>query len=240
MATFSKYFFLNQSPNMCFNLKSKESDANQLRIFMDGLIDKFKISRDSSLYFPQVIYLKLDLIEEIFISLETNLKNSYKINFPIKIKIEKKHEAAESKGFKYASQEYDASFNIVISNEEDLKYAKSLLGLYKHLIQPYLKENKEVFRNISERSTRFLYIDLLHADTASYVGKTFSNTKTNVFMASAHHSMGPLENIDSFAIAHFRDRYRLGNSDKSIRRFNLDLNFFACYVKPMIEENENN
>jgi hypothetical protein len=233
---------------------------------MDGLIDKYKISKDASLYFPQVIYLKLDLIEEIFISLETIFKNSSLLTsisirnfsnfnnsslansshmntsslFPMKIKIDKKHEAAKSKGFTYASPGYDASFNIVIDNEEDLKYAKSLLGLYTHLIQPYLKENKEAFRNISERSTRFLYIDLLHADTASYVGKTFSNTKSNVFMASAHRSMGPLANIDSFTIAHFRDRYALGNSDKSIRRFNLDLNFFACYVKPMIEEKKNN
>ena len=231
---------------------------------MDGIVDQFKIPKDSSLYFPQVAYLKLDLIEEIFVRLKTIFKNSsslfMKISkdnffnasngsrstigyFPIKVKIDKKHEAAKSKGFTYASKGYDASFNIVIDNDEDLKYARNLLGLYTHLIQPYLKENDEVLRNVSERSTRFLYIDLLHADTAGYVGKTFSNTKTNDFMANAHRPMGPLTGIDSFdlfTIAHFRDRYGLGNSDKSIRRFNLDLNFFACYVKPMIEEKENN
>ena len=168
---------------MCANLKSNQSETSQLRIFMDGLIDKFKISKESSLYFPQVIYLKLDLIEEIFVSLETTFKNSSLFtrnfsnfinsslnnnsfqmnassNFPIKIKIEKKHEAAKSKGFTYASKAYDASFNIVIDNDEDLKYARNLLGLYTHLIKPYLKENEEVLRSVSERSTRFLYIDL--------------------------------------------------------------------------------
>ena len=95
-----------------------------------------------------------------------------------------------------------------------------------------------MLRNVSERSTRLLYMDFLHPETADATGKTFSNTKSNVFMASAHRSMGPLTGIDAFTIAHFRDRWRLGNSDKSIRRFNLDLNFFACYVKPMIEESK--
>ena len=243
---------------MCFNLKSNENDKSDLRTFMDGLIDKFKISKESSLYFPQVVYLKFDLIEEIFVRLEAIFNSSFiifqnisngnsslnRINqFPIRVKILKKHQITKTRGFTFAHPGYDASFDIVIDNEVDLKYARNLLGLYTHLIKPYLKENEEVFRNESERSTRFLYIDLLHADTAGYVGKTFSNTKTNDFMANAHRPMGPLTGIDSFdlfTIAHFRDRYGLGNSDKSIRRFNLDLNFFACYVKPMIEEKENN
>jgi hypothetical protein len=231
---------------MCNNLKSKQNETSALRIFMDGLINDLKISKGTSLYFPQVIFLKLDLIEEIFIRLEKNLNNFSSVNssslkilpYPIKIKIEKKHEAAKSKGFKYADRSYDASFNIVIDNDEQLKYAKNLLGLYTNLIKPFMRENAEVFRNESERSTRFLYIDLLHPENGHYQGKTFSNTKSNDFMVNAHRPMGPLTSMDSFGtftIAHFRDRYRLGNSDKSIKRFNLDLNFFACYVKPMIE-----
>jgi hypothetical protein len=62
---------------MCKNLKSNESETSQLRIFMDNLINKYKISKDSSLYFPQVAYLKLDLIEEIFIRLKTFFKRQY-------------------------------------------------------------------------------------------------------------------------------------------------------------------
>jgi len=223
---------------MCNNLKATENETSSLRIFMDGLIDNLKISKDISMYFPQVIFLKLDLIEEIFMRLDKDLNSLKTRQYPIKIKIDKKHQAAKSKGFKYADRSYDASFNITIDNDDELKYSNNLLGLYTNLIKPFLRENAEILRNESERSTRFLYIDLLHPENGHYQGKSFSNTKTNDFMVNAHRPVGPLTSMDSFGtftIAHFRDRYRLGKADKSIKRFNLDLNFFACYVKPMIE-----
>ena len=95
---------------MCSNLKSNQSETSHLRIFMDGIVDKFKIPKDSSFYFPQVAYLKLDLIEEIFVRLKNSsslfMNNSQSTigYFPIKVKIEKKHQVSKSKGLTYASQ----------------------------------------------------------------------------------------------------------------------------------------
>jgi hypothetical protein len=51
--------------------------------------------------------------------------------------------------------------SIVLSpyDEFQLKYARSLLSLYKYVLKPFLKENAPYLRNESERLSRFFYID---------------------------------------------------------------------------------
>ena len=108
----------------------------------------------------------------------------------------------------------------------------------------------------TEKLTRYFYLDLRNdVETKSYVGKSFVNPVTSELMLNPHvpnHKPGFLygrdkknlfalppnqhKDISSYYLAHFRDRYKMGNADKSITRFNVDLNYFACYVKPLVEQ----
>ena len=224
------------TPDKCLN--------TNLRSFIDSLVKEFKIGKEMSLYFPQVHYLKADLIEEIFSKLELSLKNltsdfKFLTDSVIKVAIFKKHDDAASHGFSFKSSSYDANFNILIRNSNELKYAQSMLGVYTYLIRPFLKQNSAYFSQESNRASRFLYMDVLHPENIGYLGKTFVNSMSSDTMDGPHKPYGPLVGVDQFdtyTLAHFRNRVALGSADKPITRFNLDLNFFNCYVRPIIEK----
>ena len=106
-------------------------NENQIKYFkgyLDDIYKKCEISNKSFLYFPQVFYLRDHLMEEIFAKLELSLTNF--TQYPILVKIFQKHQKNIPK--------YDANFNVIISNQFEMDYAKHLLNLYKYLIKPYL------------------------------------------------------------------------------------------------------
>ena len=200
-----------------------ESDVNAfnsvLKCNMSTSLNSFleKFPKEVSIYFPQVMFLKDDLAEEIFfkIDLAVSQQNEGRIKFPLKINIKK-----------------NANLGILISNLIELKYARNLASIYKHLIKPFLNRNAKLFEKESERMRRFL-----HMNVNDVRGKSFVNTKTSELLPGPH---GPevesLLTSESYYVSHFRKNYKLSRTDKSIREFGLDLNYFACYVRPMIEK----
>ena len=185
---------------------------------------------DVSLYFPQVLMLDDELAEEIFFKLELTLSQQSddgsgggNNEYPLRVGIKK-----------------NANFLLVINDTLELNYARNLAGLYRHLIKPFLRENaRRLAENESDRMRRFLYVNV-----GDVRGKSFVSTKTNDHLANANGV--PIDGDDlvknsiaynrGYYVSHFRNNYKLNNVEKSMREFGLDLNYFACYVRPMIEE----
>jgi hypothetical protein len=186
-------------------------------------------------------------MEEIFAKLELSLTNF--TQYPILVKIFQKHEKNIPK--------YDANFNVIISNQFEMDYAKHLLNLYKYLVKPYLEKYKNEFSKHSERLSRIFYMTLKEdtdRDVRSFMGKSFVNPNTSEFMAGPHipnyfdgylygtdrahlYNLPPYHNkeMGEYYIAHFRDVHIMGQTSKLITRFQIDLNYFTCYVKNVIE-----
>ena len=176
------------------------------------------------------------------------------LKYPLTVPIFLKHTPHDTQGLKFHSAEWDTNFSIQMSDASDVTYAANLVSVYKRVIRPFLDENQSRLSGESERLARVLYLDLSgDRETASYVGKTFVNPTSSEFMLNPHvpdHQAGllygrdksdlynvpPNQNreVGSYYLAHFRDRYKMGQMAKSIKRFNLDLNYFACYVKPLV------
>lgn len=194
-----------------FNAELKCDTQTSLSSFLN------KFPKEVSIYFPQVMLLKDELAEEIFMKIELVLAQQNEggnVKFPLKIKIQK-----------------NANFAILINDKLEMIYARNLGNIYKHLIKPYLTQNEKLFEKESERMRRFLYMNVIDVR-----GKSFVNTKTCEHLPGPH---GPDESVltsNSYFVSHFRKTYKLTRTDKSIREFGLDLNYFACYVRPMIEK----
>jgi hypothetical protein len=185
-----------------------------------------KFPKDVSLYFPQVIMLNDELAEEIFFKIELTLSQQSTNNgneYPLRVSIRK-----------------NANFLIVINDTLELNYARNLAGLYRHLIRPFLSEHAQrLAENESNRMRRFLYVNV-----GDVRGKSFVSTKMNDHLSNSNGV--PIDGDDviknsiaynqGYYVSHFRNSYKLNNVEKSMREFGLDLNYFACYVRPMIEE----
>jgi hypothetical protein len=224
-----------------------EKRESFIKGYLDEIYKKYEISKNSSLYFPQVYYLRDNLMEEIFAKLDMSLTNFNK--YPIIVKIFQKHKKNIPK--------YDANFNVIISNRFDMNYAKNLLSLYKYLIKPYLEKYKNEFAKHSERLSRLFYMTIKgdpDKDVESFKGKSFVNPNTSEFMHGPHvpenydgylygtdrnylYNLPPYQNkeMGEYYIAHFRDVHIMGQTSKLITRFHIDLNYFTCYVKNVIE-----
>ena len=74
--------------NEYLNYENCESESGFLRKFVDGLYQEKRIPLNYSIYFPQVLFIKQDLISEIFFQFEDlfdfNL-DLKKIKFPLKV-----------------------------------------------------------------------------------------------------------------------------------------------------------
>jgi hypothetical protein len=161
--------------------------------------------------------LKDELAEEIFMKVELFLSQKNEggnVKFPIKIKIQK-----------------NANFVILIDDKLELNYARNLANIYKYLIKPYLTRNEKLFEKESERMKRFLYMNVVDVR-----GKSFVNTKTCEHLPGPHSPDESVLTSNSYFVSHFRKAYKLTRTDKSIREFSIDLNYFVCYVRPMIEK----
>jgi hypothetical protein len=232
--------------------KCEKRESFKIKGYLESIYQKYSISKKSSLYFPQVFYLRDHLMEEIFAKLELSLTNF--TQYPISVKIFQKHQKNIPK--------YDANFNIIISNQFEMNYANNLLNLYKYLIKPYLEKYKNEFAKHSERLSRIFYMTLKEdtdRDVRAFLGKSFVNPNTSEFMSDPHvpdfahgylygtdrnhlYNLPPYHNkeMGEYYIAHFRDVHIMGQSSKLITRFHIDLNYFTCYVKNVIENDLKN
>jgi hypothetical protein len=116
-----------------------------------------------------------------------------------------------------------------------------LLIIYQNVIYPFFQKYGNQLKNYSEWLQRIFYINGFNQSDGSkfgklgYVGKSFVNSRNVDFMVNPHLPDGDRTDITDFFVSHFRDRYGLGNTDKSIRLFGIDLNYFFCYVVPFIK-----
>jgi GTPase SAR1 family protein len=190
---FNKNFLKQEN---CIN--SLKSNETFLQSYLNSIYRNSNIPNENSIYISSLLYLKDDLTEEIFKQMEFLLANlstlenlssnaSFQVNssslatkFPQKIKIFKKHVPTQTKNFVFYDASYDVNCFITMNDEFELKYARSLLSLYKYVLKPFLKENAPYLQYESERLSRFFYMDTFGS------GKSFLNTKSAQFMADPH------------------------------------------------------
>jgi GTPase SAR1 family protein len=190
---FNKNFLKQEN---CIN--SLKSNETFLQSYLNSIYRNSNIPNENSIYISSLLYLKDDLTEEIFKQMEFLLANlptlenlssnaSFQVNssslatkFPLKIKIFKKHVPTQTKNFVFYDASYDVNCFITMNDEFELKYARSLLSLYKYVLKPFLKENAPYLQYESERLSRFFYMDTFGS------GKSFLNTKSAQFMADPH------------------------------------------------------
>jgi hypothetical protein len=170
---------------------------------------------------------------KVFIHSHFNLTVSY-----FKVKIFSDH-VKMSPGL--IQDPYIANFSFVINDIIEFNYANNLLYIYKKIFYPFLEKHASKLDSMSDRMSRFFYIGNLNSTDGSqfgfydYVGKSFVNLKTSEKMVLPHVPDGPRYDDNINFVSHFRNKYKYGNGDKTIKNLKVDLNYFACYIKSALE-----
>ena len=148
-----------------------------------------------------------------------------------------------------------ASF--LISNTQDLKYARSMLNIYRDVIKPFLDTNKLVFQQNVDNFDR-LYsfgfpLDPNPGKSIHETRSTFSfshhfpglGVKLDGEKASLYHIAPPATRVPIRLgrMAHFRSRVFRENllvfshfyQRRPIRELQLDLNYLNCYFLPILD-----
>jgi hypothetical protein len=140
----------------------------------------------------------------------------------------------------YTEPGYTVNFSFVINNLEEFYYTRNIYNVYNFFILPFINENRRKFSKYSNWFQRIFYINGFNQTDGTkfgkyrYVGKSFVNTKNVDFMVNPHLPDGDWMDVYENFVSHFRKRYILGNHERSILFFGIDLNYFVCYVKPFI------
>ena len=140
----------------------------------------------------------------------------------------------------YTDPSYNVNFSFIIKNFEEFYFTRNIYNLYNFYILPFINENRRKFSKYSNWYRRIFYINGFNQTDGTkfgkyrYVGKSIVNTKNVDFMINPHLPDGDWVDIYENFVSHFRERYILGNYERSIRYLGIDLNYFVCYVKPFI------
>ena len=225
---------MNKFEDSYLSNKFCESKPNYLSSYLEKIYAKNKLDEDHSIYFPQVVFGKPELIEFIFDQINainvTLNENSNITNYPIKIKIKQSYNDSEPN---YQDQQYSSDFTLLIRNYDEYKYAINMNYIYKNLIKPFLNKNKHNLTQISELFRRFYYInDPLK--NPSYAGKSMGNPDKATFV-SPHYSNGKTFNSQETYLSHFRSRHVFNRAEVPITTINVDFNYFICYFIPIYE-----
>jgi hypothetical protein len=129
------------------------------------------------------------------------------------------------------------TYNFVISNKDELSYARNLLFLYKNFIEKFENKYQTVLDDYSEQYHRYFYIS--GAATDWLCGKSIWHTdKTSEYsvhygvVADYLHTL----DFDNGHNGHFRRNYPFKAEQIKITDISLDFNYLNCFYKPIIEK----
>ena len=214
-----------------FNSGSPSNHYGLMGSYLKDLYRDGTRNSDSSLYFKQGYYLRSRFVDKIFKSLEdflattngqTRLDSSKMVLVPNEDKFD-----------------LDSDFHIQIGSD-DLVYVRNLLLIHKNIVRPYLDANAGLIRDYGDRYGR-PYV-LVGNDRS--LGKTVHNTNSTLaftlhlpFAYQDDKDM-PRENLAVMYhegyLSHFRNSYQFGFRILNVTRIRLDLNYFSCYFRPII------
>jgi hypothetical protein len=235
-----------------------ESKANDSKSDLESYLNELSSadlgggSSPKSFYFSRAFFLRNDLVQSIFRSINhffTTSKFNHtldRFNFTIDIF----HRDSFNKNRR-------SKFAITINSQKEFEYARGLLKIHKYIIRSYLAENKNLFLSLAQNFNRFFMLTGLV--NHSHTGKTIHNTK-KTFQATLHYpasfidSMSPaildtqneLDTITPLSftkvphelghVSHFRNFLLYGYKKIPVSALRLDLNYVNCYSLPTIKK----
>lgn len=200
----------------------RNESRDYLEAYVNELERTYKFKNSQTYYFQQGYYLKNELMSYLLDSIERYLNKTeanqteYEIIIP--------------------TTNISSTFYFRINGSDELKYARNLCKLNRVYVQPYLEKNKNLFENVSDNFRRFFAL-ISAKDNQFNMGKTVHKT-TSLRSICVHTMCGRRDkriDMNHGHLSHFRGSFRFKEGIKfSIRQLVFDLNYFNCYMKPIL------
>ena len=224
------------------NKKEIESYLNEISNFVE-----FK--RPLTIHSYMAFYMYNSLVEKIFLELEKALEIPSTLEA-----VEKLKDVTFIVNDFNTEPEFNNSFTFILKTRREFDYAKNLLGIYRDVIEPYLKRNKDLIARSTYDYDRFFYVAGRNNHFAC--GKSIHDSRS-AFDFSVHYlenaikvaengsiSIGPKSSDDHFMddnlahVSHFRRAFSYLSAKYQplpIEFFRIDLNYLNCYFVPMLQ-----
>ncbi len=143
------------------------------------------------------------------------------------------------------------NFSVTIQSQEELLYAQNMLSIYKNIIRPFFKSE---FNEMTKYFDRVFF----STDRVSYsLGKTVHDTRYDwdftTHLMERFYDYNTTDGASLFAIhqsqkgymyaptnvaylSHFRKHQNFLDTQIPFKRIFLDLNYFLCYIVPIVRE----
>jgi hypothetical protein len=244
-AFMSKSDFENPELEMvkCDRFKTATEEKKQkFELFLDSVKEATRIIGQSTSYFVnQGYFLENEFMSHLFDSFERTLNSSVSSS-SLKFNVTYQN-----------TREGPFTFEVAISKQSELKYAKNLMNLYRRVVAPFLEKNKALIeKHVKNFDRLFATVGYLNSFA---LGKTIHNTNVT-FDLSLHfmdvfyraeatgtiriikdmHHEKAYDYLDSnYAhMSHFRKQQYFNYKTIDFRDVFFDFNYFQCYFKPIL------
>jgi hypothetical protein len=203
----------------------KNESRDYLEAYISDMERSQNLKNSQTFYFQQGYYLKNELMNYVLVFIEDYLNKNKFNQSEIEIVI--------------PATNISDKFYFKINGSDELNYAKKLCKLNRVYVQPYIKKHKSLFEKVSENFKRY-YVLITGHDNQFAMGKTVH--KTTSFRNICVHTMcgrrDKYIDVNDGHLSHFRGSFRFKDSIKfGIRQLIFDLNYFNCYMKPILDKN---
>jgi hypothetical protein len=219
------------------------------------------IDHDTSLHFKYGNYITNGIAEELFSVLQSQLKQinfTNSENFLLNVSIE------ETKRFKELREFKERPYRFTISGQKELAYAKSLMQLYETSIRPFLiKQKQALVRKVGSTFDRLFFVSgepnyhkvgksivstrrsidvFIHFALGHMRINERNNSLEEIVYAEGNLADADLNNKDFLVprelahLSHYREtlNYDEPQSVVPFSTLHFDLNYFKCYLIPML------
>ena len=208
-------------------------DRKELINYYDDLIYYSKSKKYSNFHFKMAFYLSNKFTGSIFKRLNEFYSTNKVFKLPQSVLVKDEEQSS------YESR--DVIYNYTIDNIDQFNYGFNLTKFYMKRLKPFLENNMKIIKeNVHETYSRMFF--LVNEETESHFGKTLHNTMNTLYLWHHH----PLETFSDVPhrkvpfeyghLSHFRKRYALNVYSSSIYTIKFDLNYFACYLRPILNK----
>lgn len=202
------------------------SQGEQMQTYLDELAHIYKYKNFKAMFFQQAFYFKREMVKDLFEMLEQKLAE-IKASKNIMINLQKLDPNSPYKSF---------NLTFKIENDQEKTYAKNLIKCFKNYIQPFIEKNYQKFSNLSENYQRFFAL-ISFTDNQFLMGKTIHATNHSHPLC-IHTLCGRRDKLISYNyghLSHFRGSFKFKKQMVlSIRQLVFDLNYFKCFVEPLL------
>lgn len=209
-----------------------DSQGEQMQAYLDELAAIYQYRNFKAMFFQQAFYFKKEMIMDLFEMLEQKL-NKLKKSKNILINLQKLNPNSPYKSF---------NLTFRIENDQEMTYAKNLIKCFKNFIQPFIEKNYQKFSNMSENFQRFFAL-ISFSDNQFLMGKTI-HASNHSHPLCVHTLCGRRDKLISYNyghLSHFRGSFKFKKHlILSIRQLVFDLNYFKCFVEPLLNLKINN